>query len=333
MDTPGALERQVLHIHELLVRSHADVTWNDHIPDPDNPEQLRQIDVTIRRDGKLTLIECRLSRRRQDVKWIEELIGRRQSMGADEMIGVASAGFTTGAKKKAARFGVRLRHLKQLSDKEITSWGHQVALRLYYYQYSEAVVALGFAEHSIPHLDVERLGQELRSHPVLQSVFKATAIQLDTLKLLARNDTQTVGVGVAIRPEGVVLSGEHLLEVRLECQARLVAQEIDSSGVFGYGQPDEIPALREATVEQFAFGETSIVHSEDRVAIEVDVSFVKLPPLSQIRYISTKSADELDHQSFAIAHPQNLHVTTGSIKVNIYGLLPRRTSAGRDERS
>src|SRR5580700_5888368 len=118
METPEALERQVFRIHELLMRSHTDVTWNDHIPDPDNPAQMRQIDITIRRDGGLTIIECRLSRRRQDVKWIEELIGRRQSLGAQEIIGVASAGFTQGAQKKAVRYGVRLRDLKQLSDEE-----------------------------------------------------------------------------------------------------------------------------------------------------------------------------------------------------------------------
>lgn len=110
------------------------------------------------------------------MKWVEELIGRRPSLGADEIIGVASAGFTAGARKKAARFGVRLRDFKQLSDEEITNWGgRRVALTLYYYQYSEAVVALGFPEHRIPHLDVERLGHELRSHPVLQSVFNAAA--------------------------------------------------------------------------------------------------------------------------------------------------------------
>jgi hypothetical protein len=48
------------------------------------------------------------------VKWVEELIGRRQSLGANEMIGVAFAGFTAGAQKKAARFGVGLRDWKQL---------------------------------------------------------------------------------------------------------------------------------------------------------------------------------------------------------------------------
>src|SRR5580700_6264455 len=105
METPEALEHQVHRIHELLVGCHEDVTWNDHIPDPDNPEQLRQIDITIRRNGIFTIIECRLSKRAQDVKWIEELIGRRQSLGADTIIAVASAGFTTGAKRKAARYG------------------------------------------------------------------------------------------------------------------------------------------------------------------------------------------------------------------------------------
>lgn len=322
MKTPDALERQVHRIHELLVRSHADVTWNDHIPDPDNPEQLRQIDITIRRDGKLALIECRLSRRRQDVKWVEELIGRRQSLGADEVIGVASAGFTAGAKKKAARFGVHLRDFQQLSDEEITNWGRQVALRLYYYQYSEAVVSLGFAEHSVPNIDPESLGQEFRSHPVLQSVFNAAASQLDTLTLLARNDTRPVGVGVAIRPDGVVLSGEPLLEMRLECQAHLVAQDIDSSGVYGYGDPGETRSRREATIERFACGETSIVHDSDRIAMEVDLSCIQLPPLSQIRYISTASANELDHESFALVHPQNLRITKGPVQLEIYGLLP-----------
>ena len=78
METPGAFERQIHRIHELLQCSHDDVTWNDHIPDPDNPTRLRQIDITVRRDGTLTIIECRLSRSRQNVKWIEELIGRRQ---------------------------------------------------------------------------------------------------------------------------------------------------------------------------------------------------------------------------------------------------------------
>ena len=117
-----------------------------------------------------------------------------------------------------------------------------------------------------------------------------------------------------------MLSGEPLLGIGIECQARLVAQPIDSPGVFGYGQPHAAAAQREATVERFAFGDTSIVHQDDRIAVDIDLSSVKLPPLSQIRYICTTSADELDYESLSITHPQNLRVTAGPIKVRFYGL-------------
>lgn len=104
MYTPEALEQEVCRIHELLERSNDSVTWNDHFPDPDNPTQLRQIDVTVRRDHKLTIIECRLTVRRQDVKWIEELIGRGQSLNADNVIAVASGGFTKRGTEQSGAF-------------------------------------------------------------------------------------------------------------------------------------------------------------------------------------------------------------------------------------
>jgi hypothetical protein len=317
MEKPEALERQIHRIHELLERSHDDVTWNDHIPDPDNPTQLRQIDITIRRGGKLTIIECRLSRSRQNVKWIEELIGRRQSLGAQTIIAVASAGFTTGAQRKAARYGVLLRDLRQLNDEEIASWGGQVTLILYYYQYSDVKLAVGFAPQSVPNIDPAVLNQELRSHGVLQNVFSAAAAQLDTLKLLARNDTRTFRFGVLVRPEMVDLCGEPVLEIGLEGKARLVAQPIPSPGVFGYGKPTQAATQREATVERFKLGETSIVHRDDRIAIDIDLSAVALPPLSQIRYFRTTSADELDHESLVITNPEKLGVA-GPLSVDLY---------------
>jgi hypothetical protein len=59
MRASQAFEQQIHRIHELLDGTGAEVTWDDHIPDPNNPSQQRQRDVTIIRDGKLTLVECR----------------------------------------------------------------------------------------------------------------------------------------------------------------------------------------------------------------------------------------------------------------------------------
>jgi hypothetical protein len=319
METPEALERQVSRIHELLERSRGVVTWDDHIPDPDNPKQLRQIDVTVLRDGKLTIIECRLSRSRQNVKWVEELHGRRQSLGAQTIIAVASAGFTKGAQKKAARFEVLLRDLRKLTDEEITSWGGQTTLMLGYYEYSGIKLAIGFAPQSVPSLDTAILSQELRSHDVVQCVFNAAAKQLDTLKLLAKRDTRTISFGVLVRPENVRLCGEPVLEIGLEGEARLVMQPIVSREVVGYGRPAQAAAQRDVTVERFGPGETCTVHHDDRIAIDIDLSAVELPPLSQIRYCLTTSAQELEHESFAITNPGKVRVA-GHLAVGLYAV-------------
>jgi hypothetical protein len=105
MSDSETFEKQVHRIYELLEGSGAQVTWDEHIPDPDNLAQTRQIDISIRKDGKLIFVECRDHKSRQDVQWIEELIGRRTSLGADSLIAVSSSGFTAGALKKASRLG------------------------------------------------------------------------------------------------------------------------------------------------------------------------------------------------------------------------------------
>jgi hypothetical protein len=318
LNTSEALERQICHIHELLERSHGNVTWNDHIRDPDNPSQLRQIDITVRRDGELTIIECRLSRRRQDVKWIEELHGRRQSLGAQAVIAIASAGFTTGARKKAARFGVCLRDLQWLTDEEITSWGGQVTVLLYYYQYSDVNLFIGFSSQSIQRLEPEGLSQELRSHDIVQAAFNAAAKQLGALNLASEDSSQTTRFCIRARPEGDVrLGGQQILELGIEGNACLVALPVVSPKVFKYGEPEQSIIQREITVQQFTLGESSIVHHNAQIAMNIDLAALELPPLSQVRYIRTTSGEMLEHESFGITNPQKLRVV-GPMKAHFY---------------
>jgi len=108
--TPEEFEQKIAWIESLLKRDGARVRWNHKIPDPDNPEQKRQIDVTIQRGNKLTLVECRYHSKSQDVKWVEELYGRRVSLNAYSVIAVSASGFTKGAIKKAEKLGVVLRY-------------------------------------------------------------------------------------------------------------------------------------------------------------------------------------------------------------------------------
>jgi Restriction endonuclease len=178
-------EQQIHRIHELLDGSGATVIWDDRIADPDNPSRARQIDITIRRNGKVTIVECRQHRSPQDVQWIEELIGRRVSLRADGVIAVSSSGFTAGALRKASAHGIILRDLQDLTEAEVKVWGRQVALTLYFYQYSDLEVSLCFERNSIHKLDNDVVASELKTHPAMQSLFEAAAQQLGTINLLA----------------------------------------------------------------------------------------------------------------------------------------------------
>ncbi len=159
MRASDAFEQQIQRICELLLGSGAEVTWNDHIPDPDNPGQPRRIDVTVKRDGKLTLVECREQQCRQDVQWIEELIGRRTSLGADAVIAGSPSGFTAGALKKAKRYSVNPRDLE---------------------------VSLLFHQGGAANLDSATVKSELKRHPAMQSLFNAAAQQLGELEMSSR---------------------------------------------------------------------------------------------------------------------------------------------------
>jgi hypothetical protein len=135
-----AMEQQVERIKRLLEPDGSTVVRNEKIPDPDNPKQPRQIDMTIRRDGKLTHVECRLHTNPQDVGWIEELMGRRISLGADAIIAVSASGFTEGAILKANAHGIILRTLATLTAEEVRHWGQVTNAQLDYYEFEDTVV-------------------------------------------------------------------------------------------------------------------------------------------------------------------------------------------------
>lgn len=156
-------EKQIKRIHDVLVQDHGEVTWNDRIPDPDNPEQPRQIDITVRINDEMIHIECRHHKEKQNSKWVEELFGRKVSLIATAMIGVSSSGFTEGAIKKAKRLGIFLCNLNQVTETEITSWGKKTKIEFQYYKFSNLEIC-HFLE-SIKGLSGEEIQKDIFSKP------------------------------------------------------------------------------------------------------------------------------------------------------------------------
>lgn len=318
MQDSKSFEQQIHRICELLERCGAQVAWDDHIPDPDNPSQPRQIDVTIRRDGAFTLVECRDHQSRQDVQWIEELIGRRASLRADAIIAVSSSGFTEGALSKSRQFGVIPRDLRKLTDREVEAWGRQVALTLYFYEYSDLELSLCFKRESVPKSDMDALKSEITTHPGLQSLFSAAAQQLGTLNLAIDERTgRTVEFGLRLQLDGFQLSGEPVVAVDFRGKAVLISKQVESPAVFVYEDANHSSTQRDAMLENFSLGEISIVHDASRISLFLDLSQIEMPPFCQFRFFRLAAQDEMDHEGVELAGLDRLWVKGGRMKINI----------------
>ncbi|MFO6431359.1 restriction endonuclease [Erythrobacter sp. W302b] len=82
--------------------------------------RLREVDASLRTvDGKLTTIECRKRRARQDVTWIEQLATKKNSLGADHTIAVSASGFSPAARNIAAVHGIALKDLRQIEEADL----------------------------------------------------------------------------------------------------------------------------------------------------------------------------------------------------------------------
>jgi hypothetical protein len=308
-------EQLIQRIHELLERDGAEVTWNEHIPDPDNPRQPRQVDVTVRRDGTLTLIECRIRKKPQDVMWIEELMGRRDSLGATAVVAVSASGFTDGARLKAAAKGVALRELAQLSDDDIRAWGRSVSMALFCYQYSDLVLTLGL-EGEVPP-DRDAVDVAMQGHPLLMGVFNQAADYLTSEGMIT---SERLGKKTGFRIDfvpgtPVFLADRQIMTAELKGSVVPTVLDVQCPIVEAYGNPLE---RTDAQIERFQLGETSIVHDGDRVAIHVDVSKLDLPPLCHFRFIRTIASREVDVDVFSIVGIDKLTVTSGPIDLHLF---------------
>jgi hypothetical protein len=250
------------------------------------------------------------------------LIGRRSSLAADEIVAVASSGFTSGAIAKAARYGIATRDLMSLTDNEVSQWGQSVELTLYSYQYSDVEIALVLSNDSLLRIDEAVLAMELAAYPGLQSMFNASASVLASeLRPSADCLGRVAEFRVRIELEGFRLCGEPVLFVEFSGTAELVSETLRSPIVAGYGPPGEAPLKRQAIVACYSLGETSIVHDGDRISIQIDLSQLELPPLRQFRFCEVRGANDVEHEVFSIIGVEKLRVQRGPVRV-VVGVGP-----------
>ena len=118
------LELLVARIEEVLVPQGAVVKSPDYIVDRVTGDR-REVDVSIRMQvgsvPVLIVIECRDREDVEDVTWIEQLAQKCSDLRA-KGVAVSSAGFSAGAEKKAAFWGIETRRIDELTPAAISGW-------------------------------------------------------------------------------------------------------------------------------------------------------------------------------------------------------------------
>ncbi len=264
-------EHQIERIHQLLEEEPSKVTWNDKIPDPDNPTQLRQIDITIERNGTITHVECRIHKAPQDVTWIEVLISRRYSLRVDAIIAVSSSGFTDGVIKKAAQFDIHIRTLQTLADEEIHLWGSMARPTLVFYEFTEnrLYFTLSCRDDSTPVLVTAEDAKTIEWRGLFEPLMAGFDSDPDL-----DNFSKSFNVDIFAQ---LLINGAKPLKIELSSTVRRISQPMALDAVLRYAATDNSDTDL-TRVQKHSDGIVEILQSFDDVALVSDTTQLMVPP-------------------------------------------------------
>ena len=261
-------EKMVARIHSILEGFESTVTWNDKIIDPDNEKQTRQIDVTIKTGKFLTIVECRIHKNKQNVKWIEELIGRRVSLNADAVVAVSSSGFTEGAILKARKYGIITRDFLTLTEEEIRRWG------------SVSKIAINYVKFNAPELTLKLNSKSINlveKRDEINEIFYNAAHQAanQVVDQIPKNKKYQIDIGLKVekrKPDALDIK-----YAKLKSSVEKIVQQLETVSVFSYGLDDEEKLSRVVYVERF-HRIANIEHVQECNVMVMDFSKIEQPP-------------------------------------------------------
>ncbi len=119
---------------EALKLPNATIKSPEFVKDRDT-NTLREVDISVRYSSEeknfFIALECRDRDAHQDIAWVEQLIAKKNSIGADVLIAITSSSFTAPAKIKAFKNGVVLRELKKFNVNEIKKWTDETYIEIH----------------------------------------------------------------------------------------------------------------------------------------------------------------------------------------------------------
>ncbi|GGY86125.1 hypothetical protein GCM10011613_33970 [Cellvibrio zantedeschiae] len=264
----------IARVHHLLEGTNATVIWNEKIPDPNNPSQDRQIDIAVRKDGLFNIIECRHRKKKQDVNWIEELIGRRTSLNASSITAVSSSGFTKLAIIKARAHGVILSEIKNVPEEFILNWTRGMDIVLSFFRYESYKLKLFTDEKSIHIMDHNEFKQKLLAGTYIHD-FSPDNFDLDKFK---EENFKCVSFKFERELSGIDIGGVSINAVHVEGDVYLETLALTMPSHLAYIEPDTDLNTSCVIIQKFNFGDTKIINSNNNIVLYLDLSKFNTPP-------------------------------------------------------
>lgn len=308
-------EQQIARIHQLLEQTEAEVTWNDRIPDPDNPRQPRQIDITIRNLGHLTLVECRIHSKKQDVKWIEEMMGRRISLKADAIIAVSASGFTSGAIKKAKRQGVILRDMISLTEDEIRRWGKPTKICIRYFKFNAPRMAFIFDSGHENEINTDDLHSYLQSNVhIVDGMLQQAADNI-----AAKYPTALAGevrVKFDIK-KPISINNLTVAEIWFSAKLEIEPVELETASIVAYDNPGIDALNRNTYIELVKLGQFEVRRSRQLASITIDCSAIVPPENCVVKSIDFEFGVPVNIKTYEMVGPPNFPLTLSHLILDI----------------
>lgn len=268
-------EKQIYRIHKLLEDTGFLITWDDKIPDPDNPDQNRQIDISIKNGNELTLVECRIRQEPQDVTWIEELIGRKLSLQADNIIAVSDSGFTKGAILKAKSFGIILRDLYTLSEDEIKSWCNKCEIIIGLYKYKNICIDLLFPLSMKGKINENNVYKYLRESNFNNDVMQNIKQKLNESNFNGKNINCKIELDVP--PNIYKIEQTYIVGIIFKSIVGLISKKYQTTYIILYDDVNKESADKGVCVEKFNLGNFEVIKSIENATICFDLTSFKIP--------------------------------------------------------
>ncbi len=292
-------EKLNARIRSLVMGSEASVEWNGKIPDPDSPKDLRQIDVLITTaDGRRIAVECRDRSGIQTVMWIEELAGRKESLGLDGMIAVAMNGFRPLAAKKAARFGIALYDFKALTNTQIASWSGASFVRTRFLQFNRLDIVATMAKGMTMSLPLspsfECAGKD-GYHAVMAQIRES----LDPAQV------PTTG-RVTFDPSYFAVEGITPLRLAAQYDVAHVDQKATCTTVLMHDRPGLAIALRDVSVEHFDHSVRELISHNGNVHLMIDVERIVSPSNSILDQITIECPTQTSLKQYELVGSRRL---------------------------